>query len=567
MKNRKRLTFQTSALRLASALVSLLLSALTLGANASAQPIVPLQIRAAAGGPSSSNTPEQSSFSVSPLSILSYYGGRVVSNMQVVEVLWGMGGIGSSDGQFLAEVKNTSSPSMATFYQAILNSAYVDWLTEYNTDILDVGGSQGTNQMIGHGNFVGQYVITPSNTANPIDDNAIQIELANQIIGGNLPVPTTDANGNINTYYAIFFPHGMTITVGDYTSCGGAKPFCAYHSTIANVGGQEIYYGAHPDYQTGSGCHLICGSEPLTFESVTSTASHEMVETITDPEVGLATDFAPPLAWYTLSSLEIGDICVDPVTGISKDGSVVGSDGVTYLVQAEFSNTANDCIVTAGTATTSLTVKQPSNIFGTVTATGSKSATLMATNQGTVIANILAVSMGSSSSSSFKVGSDGCSGQKIKPKATCKVGVTFAPTLADGTETGSLIVHYNGQTVVNSMLGNSIAAALTAPKSATLKGAAPNGIGPAKTIKITNHSVVPITPGPAEPTLSAEFAIANDGCAGSILKHGKSCTVQVEAAPDGSTATGQVINGTLSYPFSYGPNGGNVSVALTSKVL
>ena len=70
---------------------------------------------------------------------LTYYGGRVVSNMQVVQVLYGT-------GSYLPQVSSTSSPSMATFYQGVLNSPYVDWLTEYNTNIIAAGGTPGTNQ-------------------------------------------------------------------------------------------------------------------------------------------------------------------------------------------------------------------------------------------------------------------------------------------------------------------------------------------------------------------------------------------------------------------------------------
>src|SRR5258708_23789031 len=65
---------------------------------------------------------------------LTYYGGRVVSNLKVVQVLWGTGGAGGADGQFLAQVVHITTPSMATFYQQVLNSAYVDWLTEYNSN-------------------------------------------------------------------------------------------------------------------------------------------------------------------------------------------------------------------------------------------------------------------------------------------------------------------------------------------------------------------------------------------------------------------------------------------------
>src|ERR1051325_1327017 len=46
---------------------------------------------------------------------LQYFGGRVVSNIQVVQVIWGT-------GSYIPEVLSTASPSMATFYQGVLNS-------------------------------------------------------------------------------------------------------------------------------------------------------------------------------------------------------------------------------------------------------------------------------------------------------------------------------------------------------------------------------------------------------------------------------------------------------------
>jgi hypothetical protein len=271
---------------------------------------------------------------------LQYFGGRIVSNIQVVQVVYG-------PGNYIPQVTSTASPSMATFYQGVLNSAYVDWLTEYNTVNLP---PPTTNQLLGRGSFATQVTINPApqNNGTVIDDSNIQAELNAQIQAGNLPAPTHDSQGNNNTYYAIFFPHGKTITSQGFTSCvpGG---FCAYHGTIANAGGSfdagggvgEIYYGVHPDFQAGSGCEFACGAAPTQFGNYTQVASHELVETMTDGEVGLATVFGPPLAWYDPNfNAEIGDLCND------QHGTVVGGDGVTYDVQPEFSNSQNDCIVT-----------------------------------------------------------------------------------------------------------------------------------------------------------------------------------------------------------------------------
>jgi serine protease len=260
---------------------------------------------------------------------LTYYGGRVISNVSVVQVLWG-------SGSYLSNVTSTATPSVATLYQQISNSAYFDWLTEYNTP-----ASGGTNQHIGRGSFAAQVSITPSTTSSTIDDTRIQSEIAAQIDAGHLPAPTTDAAGNVNTYYAVFFPHGKTITQGGSSSCvsGG---FCAYHGTFTR-NGQHVYYGVHPDMQSGSGCDLGCGNGAV-FANQSSVASHELVEAVTDAEVGLATVLGPPLAWYDNTNGEIGDICN------AQQGAIVGGDGVTYTVQKEFSNQANNCIVSKTTA-------------------------------------------------------------------------------------------------------------------------------------------------------------------------------------------------------------------------
>lgn len=260
---------------------------------------------------------------------LSYFGGPVISNVHVVQVLYG-------SGSYNAQVAGTASPTMGNFYSDLtgLNSGYTSLLTQYNTTIPD-----GTNQTIGNGTFDGLFQIVPSagNNGSTITDDQIQSELLAQITAGHLPAPVLDAAGNVNTLYMIFFPPGTTITQGGESSCqpGG---FCAYHGTTSNTfNSNNLLYGVHPDMQSGLCSTGGCGSAGV-FGNYTSVTSHELTEAITDPDVGIALDFSPPLAWYDMVNGEIGDICN------GQQGTYV-ANGTSYTIQLEFSNAANDCVL------------------------------------------------------------------------------------------------------------------------------------------------------------------------------------------------------------------------------
>ena len=330
----------------------------TEGASTSASPLPPrsVMLRQDPGATPQSNSLRTASAPAG--THLTYYGGRVVSNIQVVQVLWGA-------GSYHAQVTSTATPSIGTFYQQMSNSAYFDWLTEFNT-------SGGTNQTIGHGSFLGQYPITPSVTGTTVSQAQLEAEIQRQINAGHLPAPTHDAGGNNNSYYAVFFPHGITITQGTSRSCASGG-FCAFHGTIANSSTPEIYYGVHPDMQAGSGCDTGCGTG-TSFDNYTSVASHELVETVTDAEVGIATANAAPLAWYDTVNGEIGDICN------AQQASIVGGDGVTYTVQKEFSNVSNDCIASRAVANGFTVSDSPS--AGSVAAGSSATTTITVTDTG-----------------------------------------------------------------------------------------------------------------------------------------------------------------------------------------
>lgn len=238
---------------------------------------------------------------------LTYWGGPVVESAKVVAVLWGS----SVDPQVAGKI--------GAFYKAVVAGPYFSWLAEYDT----------RTQHIRDGTLAGVYTIAPTNRSRALTDAAIQKELAIQLRKGALPASTS------STIYMLHFPAGVHVTMQGGSSCqpGG---FCGYHGTYRS-GSARVRYAVIPDMSKGSGCDTGCGGgTPLA--SVTSVASHELVEVTTDPDVGLATGLGPPLAWYDATNGEISDICA------GHQGTLRVA-GASWTVSKQWSNRARACVL------------------------------------------------------------------------------------------------------------------------------------------------------------------------------------------------------------------------------
>lgn len=255
-----------------------------------------------------------------------YYGGRVVSNVQVVEVYW------------TSAVDPIVQSFLPGFLAGITDSSYFDLMSEYTTVGLTGQADQlpGSNQTIGRGTFLKAVAITPSVSGTTITDAQIQTELAAQISAGKLPAPANDAGGNVNTVYMIGFPAGYTIQMDPQSASCSA--FCAYHGTVT-IGGKSVGYGIVPDMHGACG-NNSCGQGSYT-DVVGVNYSHELAETVTDLEVGVSGNgpLGRPIAWYADGSGqgcgEIADIC-DSVANKSVGG---------YTVEPIWSNLQQKCAV------------------------------------------------------------------------------------------------------------------------------------------------------------------------------------------------------------------------------
>jgi MYXO-CTERM domain-containing protein len=251
---------------------------------------------------------------------VAYQGGPVISKIVVVPVFW----TGSVDPAVTAWAEG--------YLGTLVNSPYLDLLGEYTTT------ATGGTQTIVRGTAGPAKTITPTTaTGTTVDDTQIGPEITAQITAGSLPAPVLDASGNPDTLFEIFFPPGTTITQGGGSSCNA---FCGYHGSFGS-GASAFSYAVIPDMGSGSGCDMGCSDSCTTgnVPVMTGTVSHELAESVTDPNVNSA-------AWVNpnqqSNNSEIGDICASNAASMQDTGPVPGTN---ILAQYEWSQQNKECLL------------------------------------------------------------------------------------------------------------------------------------------------------------------------------------------------------------------------------
>ena len=151
--------------------------------------------------------------------------------------------------------------------------------------------------------------------------------------------------------YHVFLPQG-TDECFDSTDSQCYSPdnpstffFCAYHGSVDFPDIGHVLYSVEP-YQNVNGCSVKPGTpNGVLVDSTNSTLSHELHETISDPDLD---------AWWNLLSNadngdEIGDECEflkfdSSGNYLGFDPSVIVANGHKYAIQPEYSNLGHACL-------------------------------------------------------------------------------------------------------------------------------------------------------------------------------------------------------------------------------
>jgi hypothetical protein len=165
-------------------------------------------------------------------------------------------------------------------------------------------------------------------------------QLRGLILQGVRFLNSQGGGGGHNRMYSIFLPQGQNLCFDNSTVCycpdnncnGGSFDFCAFHgsfdSTDAVGNPLHVIFQAMP-YQDVQGCQTANGPNGSHIDSTNNVVSHEIFETITDPDLN---------AWFNANGEEIGDICawqmINPIL----------LNGAPYAIQKEYSNLAHQCV-------------------------------------------------------------------------------------------------------------------------------------------------------------------------------------------------------------------------------
>jgi hypothetical protein len=192
---------------------------------------------------------------------------------------------------------------------------------------------------------------TPASPATAcLTNTQVETELAGLIASRGLP-------SGLNESYIVVVPSDVQVCLGAGACIPG--PYCAYHNDFTPNGGPETTFTVLPVASNG-GCESFSGphNDPA-LDGAETIEAHELIETATDPQVGLG--------YVDASGNEIGDDCSWQFGTTTSAGSGEYNQllsGHEYLLQQMWSNQGATCAQ-----------RLSSSASVSVAATGSSSAT------------------------------------------------------------------------------------------------------------------------------------------------------------------------------------------------
>ncbi|KAJ3004421.1 UNVERIFIED_CONTAM: hypothetical protein HDU68_005121, partial [Siphonaria sp. JEL0065] len=203
------------------------------------------------------------------------------------------------------------SAKMDSFFKNIVQSDFYATLSQYSTPMNVFGSTQLVNS---YGRFGKSVTVNTTEYGHITDANSIP-KILKSLVKSGLITPSE------RKYYPLLFGP-------EYDSIlGGCSVYCSYHQSLLYKK-QLIIYSVQPH------CSTACCSTANGFDSLTCVASHDLVESVTDPTLAGA-------GWLSTNFQEVGDICGD------RPAQILGYDGVSYVVNEFWSIRDDACVVSS----------------------------------------------------------------------------------------------------------------------------------------------------------------------------------------------------------------------------
>ena len=244
-----------------------------------------------------------------PAPILTYHGGPVMAGTtNIYAIFWQPGN------------------NVASGYDNLIKQYFGDIgsspLYRIANQYTDASGNYASNA-----HLAGTWVDTSSYPESPLLDSDIQEEVI-------LAEAINNWTPGIDTIFFVFTGRGENLCFdSSHTSCTDSptNAFCAYHGHFAS----DVIYAAMP-YAASFSCDPGISPNNNDADQTINVASHEEMEAATNP---LGT------AWYDSGGSEIGDICAWQFGPIDSAGGDAVWNGHEYIVQEEWANHGDGCLV------------------------------------------------------------------------------------------------------------------------------------------------------------------------------------------------------------------------------
>ena len=225
-----------------------------------------------------------------------------------------------------------------------------------------------------------------------------------------------------------------------------------------------------------------------------------------------------------------GDTCTIEVTFAPTSAG-------SYAASLQFSDNADNSPQSLALTGSSEPVFASAGLsFGSVAVGNSEGpSNLIVDNEGAAPLMVSSVQLTGPQASSFRVTTDGCSGQAVPPVESCTVGIAFSPLVA-GPNSASLSVTDNAsgspQAVPLSGAGVPPSAGVT-PSSLDFGSLTAGTSSAPQTVTVTNPGPIGITVSSLQfvGTGAGAFTTTSDTCTGQTVASGGSCAVGVSFAP------------------------------------